>query len=428
MFREVIRIEKLSKFYRLGLIGGGTLQDDLSRKWAKFRGKPDPLMIVGEDGHNNRDGEYIWALRDINLEVKQGEILGIIGKNGSGKSTLLKILSKITAPTQGRVLIKGRVGSLLEVGTGFHPELTGKENIYLNGAILGMTQDEINGKIDEIIDFSGVELYIDTPTKRYSSGMLVRLAFAVAAHLDPEILMIDEVLAVGDASFQKKCIAKMKDISQLEGRTILFVSHNMEAVRNLCTRAILLKNGFKISEGNTEEIIKTYIIKAFSDDSNGIYTQFNDRDGSGELRINRIEILDENGNSSTGFYSGDEVIFNMYYKLRNNLSSLNDLRVVIDLHDAFGRKIFRLVNQNVGSAYNIKNKSGCFRCTLPKLPLSSGKYYLTIFIMQISPLKHIDTLEQFGSINVENGDYFGSGIIDEWPEMILVDQSWEHIE
>ena len=229
-----IKIEDLSKQYRLGLVSTRTLSHDLNRWWQiNIRGKEDPYLKIGEvnDRATRGDGEYVWALRDINLEVEQGEVLGIIGKNGAGKSTLLKILSKVTAPTTGTIKTKGRIASLLEVGTGFHYEMTGRENIYMNGAIMGMSKVEINRKLDEIIDFAGVERYIDTPVKRYSSGMIVRLGFAVAAHLEPEILVIDEVLAVGDAEFQKKAIGKMQDISKGNGRTVLFVSHNMGALQ-----------------------------------------------------------------------------------------------------------------------------------------------------------------------------------------------------
>ncbi|MGA9347278.1 MAG: ABC transporter ATP-binding protein [Anaerolineae bacterium] len=237
-----IRVENVSKYYRLGLIGGGTLHDDFERWWAKVRGKPDPLLKIGQEDHGHRQGEYIWALRDVSFEVQQGEVLGIIGRNGAGKSTLLKILSRVTAPTSGQVKIKGRVASLLEVGTGFHPELTGRENIYLNGAILGMKKAEIERKFDEIVAFAEIEKFIDTPVKRYSSGMYVRLAFAVAAHLEPEILLVDEVLAVGDAAFQKKCLGKMEEVGR-QGRTVLFVSHNMSAITRLCPQSIWLENG-----------------------------------------------------------------------------------------------------------------------------------------------------------------------------------------
>ncbi len=254
----VISVENLSKQYRLGAIGGRTLRADLSRWWAKRRGQPDPYLRIGQEDLRERYGETIWALRDINLQVRQGEILGIIGRNGAGKSTLLKILSRITAPTSGEVKVKGRIGSLLEVGTGFHPELTGRENVFLNGAILGMTKAEVTRKFDEIVDFAGIEQFIDTPVKRYSSGMYVRLAFAVAAHLEPEILIVDEVLAVGDAEFQKKCLGKMGDIAH-GGRTVLFVSHNMGAIHQICDQAMWIDAGKVRFRGSTAETVAEYL-------------------------------------------------------------------------------------------------------------------------------------------------------------------------
>ncbi|WP_298002672.1 ABC transporter ATP-binding protein [uncultured Anaerolinea sp.] len=255
----VISVEHLSKAYRLGQIGTGTFARDLEVWWAKLRGKPNPLLKIGQEDHGNRDGEIIWALKDVSFTVEQGEVLGIIGRNGAGKSTLLKILSRITAPTEGRVKVKGRIASLLEVGTGFHPELTGRENIYLNGAILGMSRREIDRKFDEIVAFAEIEPFIDTPVKRYSSGMYVRLAFAVAAHLDAEILLVDEVLAVGDAEFQKKCLGKMGEVSSQEGRTVLFVSHNMAAVVNLCPTSIFLENGTIKLREQSSKVIEEYL-------------------------------------------------------------------------------------------------------------------------------------------------------------------------
>ena len=259
MSNTVIQIENLSKQYRLGQVGTGTLSQDLNKIYHKLRGLEDPYLKIGEVNDRTQKGNsnYVWSLKDINLNVKQGEVLGIVGKNGAGKSTLLKILSKVTGPTTGSIKIKGRIASLLEVGTGFHPELTGKENIFQNGLILGMSKNEVQSKLDEIIEFSGVEKYINTPVKRYSSGMYVRLAFAVAAHLEPEILIVDEVLAVGDLEFQKKCLGKMENISN-QGRTIIFVSHNMAAMKLLCTRAILLENGQNIYEGSVDETINKY--------------------------------------------------------------------------------------------------------------------------------------------------------------------------
>lgn len=261
----ILKIENISKQYRLGLVGLGTLSHDLNRFWHKIRGKEDPYLKVGSinDRSVKASSEYVWALQDINFEVKRGEVLGIIGRNGAGKSTLLKLLSRVTAPTTGSIKTRGRIASLLEVGTGMHPELTGRENIFLNGAILGMTKAEISGKIDEIIEFSGCEMYIDTPVKRYSSGMRVRLGFAVAAFLEPEILVVDEVLAVGDAEFQKKAIGKMQDISSSGGRTVLFVSHNMSSVEALCTRVISLKNGAILDDGDPTEVIQNYLKSDF---------------------------------------------------------------------------------------------------------------------------------------------------------------------
>jgi lipopolysaccharide transport system ATP-binding protein len=302
MAETVIKIENLSKHYKLGLVGTGSLSHDLKRRWHLMLGKEDPFLKLGEENIRESKGtsDYVWALKDINFEVQKGEVLGIIGKNGAGKSTLLKILSRVTTPTTGEFKVKGRIASLLEVGTGFHPELTGRENTFLNGAILGMSKAEIRKKFDEIVAFSGVERYIDTPVKRYSSGMYVRLAFAVAAHLDPEILIIDEVLSVGDAEFQKKCLGKMKDVAG-EGRTVIFVSHNMEAVKKLCTRVLYLKHGHSIEIGDTKTIINRYL-GDLADETKVDY-QINSteriweneqRPGNSNVKINRLSLKDMN--------------------------------------------------------------------------------------------------------------------------------------
>ena len=263
-----VEFNNISKLYRLGLVSTGTLAHDLKRWWiTSVRGKEDPYLKIGETNDRSTKGEsdYVWALKDINFKVEQGDVVGIIGKNGAGKSTLLKLLSKVTAPTTGEIRAQGRIGSLLEVGTGFHSEMTGRENIYMNGAILGMTKSEITRKLDEIVDFSGCERYIDTPVKRYSSGMMVRLGFAVAAHLDPEILVVDEVLAVGDAEFQKKAIGKMQDVSRGEGRTVLFVSHNMAAVRKLCHHGVILEKGKVCFMGSANDAVDHYIGSSFNE-------------------------------------------------------------------------------------------------------------------------------------------------------------------
>lgn len=258
-----IKVENLSKAYQLGQFSTGTISKDLHRWWMLSRGKEDPFLKIGETNDRSKKGHgnFVWSLKDINFEIQRGDAVGIIGKNGAGKSTLLKILSQVTSPTTGKVKVKGRIASLLEVGTGFHPELTGKENIFLNGAILGMRKAEIQNKFDEIVDFSGVERYIDTPVKRYSSGMYVRLAFAVAAHLESEILIVDEVLAVGDAEFQEKCLGKMDSMSKSDGRTILFVSHNLSMIRELCSKGILLENGLVKSTGEISTVVDKYVEK-----------------------------------------------------------------------------------------------------------------------------------------------------------------------
>ncbi len=285
----VISIENVCKSYRLGTIGSGTLREDLQSWWHRVRGRPDPNLRL-DQAHLPVEGHVLWALQDVSLEVQQGEVLGIIGRNGAGKSTLLKILSRVTAPTSGRIRVKGRVASLLEVGTGFHPELTGRENVYLNGAILGMTRAEVARKFDEIVAFSEIEQFIDTPVKRYSSGMYVRLAFAVAAHLDPEILVVDEVLAVGDMAFQKKCLGKMGDVAGA-GRTVLFVSHNMTAIKTLCHRAILLRGGQLVADAEAERVVGEY---AHSHLTSGLVKNWDDikqAPGNEKIRIIGIQAI-----------------------------------------------------------------------------------------------------------------------------------------
>lgn len=289
---KVIKVENLSKLYNLGTIGTGTMSRDLERYWARLRGREDPFMIVGEtnDRTTKTESGVVWSLKDINFEIEQGDAVGIIGRNGAGKSTLLKILSRITSPTTGSIKTKGRIASLLEVGTGFHPELTGTENIYLNGAVLGMRKAEIKRKFDEIVEFSGVERYIDTPVKRYSSGMYVRLAFAVAAHLESEILIVDEVLAVGDAEFQKKCLGKMGEVSRGEGRTVLFVSHNMGAVSQLCSTLILLENGKIEFKGNVNDGYNIYQKHAANDFQREYVSLINDHIANQPAHISSINL------------------------------------------------------------------------------------------------------------------------------------------
>jgi lipopolysaccharide transport system ATP-binding protein len=293
-----IKAENISKLYRLGQVGTGTLAHDLNRFWHRVRGKEDPYLKIGESNDRTKKGEsdYVWSLQDINFEITQGDTVGIIGRNGAGKSTLLKLLSKVTSPTTGKIFTRGRIASLLEVGTGFHPEMTGRENIFLNGAILGMTRKEITRKFDEIVAFAGVDRYIDTPVKRYSSGMYVRLAFAVAAHLESEILIVDEVLAVGDAEFQKKCLGKMSDVSQKEGRTVLFVSHNMTAVKNLCKTGILLKNGRVQFAGQINEVVDYYFADETAKGIINNYWDFENAPGLEKIKVKSAYIQYEGQN------------------------------------------------------------------------------------------------------------------------------------
>jgi len=324
----VIKVENLTKEYRLGTISHGTLSQDLQSWWARLRGKEDPNSIISHQPSSLNSqpastlNPHFLALNDVSFEVKRGEILGIIGRNGAGKSTLLKILSKVTAPTSGVVKIKGRVASLLEVGTGFHPELTGRENVYLNGAILGMSKREIDKKFDEIVAFAEIDKFIDTPVKRYSSGMYVRLAFAVAAHLEPEILIIDEVLAVGDAQFQKKCLGKMGEVGK-EGRTVLFVSHNMGAISALCSRVLYLENGQKKSDGNVEKGVNNYL--KIGNLGKGFICVENIKDRSGDSKFSRIlsiQTLDKNREEAAIFKMGSKIIVKISLKLSEYIKNL----------------------------------------------------------------------------------------------------------
>lgn len=317
--QPIIKIENLSKQYRLGVVGTGTLSHDLKRWYYRVRGREDPYLKIGESNKQDKKSEsnYVWALKDINLEVMPGEVLGIIGKNGAGKSTLLKILSKVTGPTTGSISYNGRIGSLLEVGTGFHQELTGRENIFLNGAILGMTRSEIRGKLDEIVDFSGVERYIDTPVKRYSSGMMVRLGFAVAAHLEPEILVVDEVLAVGDAEFQKKAIGKMQDVSRNDGRTVLFVSHNMGSIRKLCAKGIVLKNGSISYCGNTKSAIGFYLEQ--NNYSNLGFEKRIEPNPNRDFQLIYACLKNENGQLQSSFECDEDIIISLTIRITNKI-------------------------------------------------------------------------------------------------------------
>jgi lipopolysaccharide transport system ATP-binding protein len=378
----VISVENLWKQYRYGVLSHRALYKDLQSWWARFRGREDPNLPVGNPSpityHQepvSDDADHFWALRDINFEVKRGEVLGIIGKNGAGKSTLLKIMSRVTAPTKGQINIKGRVASLLEVGTGFHPELTGRENIFLNGAILGMTKDEIRRKFDEIVAFAEIDKFIDTPVKRYSSGMYVRLAFAVAAHLEPETLVVDEVLAVGDASFQKKCIGKMGDVSK-EGRTVLFVSHNMASIQKLCSKSILLDNGYLEMYGSTEHIITHYLSHQGTQPVNNNLQNY--RSGWAIPLIESARMLNTENQETNKFPLGSGFIFEIIFK-SNHMLKKPVLGIVIN-HPSLGTiggVNMRMTDFEIGGG---PHTSGIMRCIINRLPLLQGYYTADIWL------------------------------------------------
>ncbi|RAR46600.1 ABC transporter ATP-binding protein [Flavobacterium lacus] len=401
MSTTILKVQNISKQYRLGKIGTGTLSHDLNRWWHTVRGKEDPYLKIGEANDRSVKGnsQYVLALQDISFEVKQGEVLGIIGKNGAGKSTLLKILSRVTAPSTGTIKTRGRIASLLEVGTGFHPEMTGRENIYLNGAILGMTKKEIDTKLEEIIDFSGCERYIDTPVKRYSSGMTVRLAFAVAAHLEPEILVVDEVLAVGDAEFQKKAIGKMQDISKGEGRTVLFVSHNMAAVKSLCTRAVVIKNGMITFDGGVDDAIQFYLKEST------VHTaikEIKERKGSGIIKIIDVEVF---GNS-IGILPQTGQPFHIEFALSNPKGiTSNQMRFDLRIDDHMGQRI-AWMSDSVLPKQSF-NTSQRVQFMIPKLNLNHGLYYVTTHISVNNEVS--DWIQNAFSFEVTEGDYYGSG-------------------
>jgi lipopolysaccharide transport system ATP-binding protein len=370
MPETVVSVENLSKSYQLGVIGTGTFYGDLIRWWAKQRGKPDPYLKIGDADHGNRMGETIWALKDISFDVQRGEAVGIIGRNGAGKSTLLKTLSQVTAPTTGIIRVRGRIASLLEVGTGFHPELTGRENIFLNGAILGMRRPEIARKFDEMVAFAGVEQFIDTPVKRYSSGMYVRLAFAVAAHLEPEILIVDEVLAVGDADFQKKCLGKMDDVAHKEGRTILFVSHNMGMINSLCNRAILLDAGVALCDGQVSEAISRYYNNGKSSPFAVDYSHLSSPPGDEYASLLEGRIEDEDGNPAGEVDINTSFVVKMKYQLKKDVPVSPYANIHVD--NSHGQAVFVTGSPRILPV----NRAGIYEatCTIPGNLLNNDTY------------------------------------------------------
>ncbi|RPF47021.1 lipopolysaccharide transport system ATP-binding protein [Thermodesulfitimonas autotrophica] len=404
-----IRVQGLSKRYRIGQREPyRALRDVLARGLtAPFRATASVFRRSGPNGNGIRDENYIWALKDVSFEVKRGEVVGIIGRNGAGKSTLLKILSRITEPTEGYAEIHGRVGSLLEVGTGFHPELTGRENIYLNGAILGMKKKEIDRKFDEIVAFAEVEKFIDTPVKHYSSGMYVRLAFAVAAHLEPEILLVDEVLAVGDAAFQKKCLGKMGDVAK-EGRTVLFVSHNMAAVEHLCGKALLMEKGKIIEQSDSQSVINYYLAKVLPSAIGKVpLSERTDRSGNGRIRLTSFHVEDHKGNRLEVVRSGMDLVFVFGFRCQEGQIPTN-VDIGFSLHSDKDQMLFVLYSSYVGQTFETVPSEGAFRCYVPHFPISRGRYRIGARVT-VNGEEADWPQDGVGYLDVEDGDFYGTG-------------------
>ncbi|MBU0697438.1 MAG: ABC transporter ATP-binding protein [Bacteroidetes bacterium] len=409
----VIEVTDVSKAYQLGQINTGTLSTDLHRWWALKRGKEDPFLRIGEtnDRTTASEGNVVWSLKDINFNIHEGDSVGIIGRNGAGKSTLLKLMSRITEPTTGKIKIKGKIASLLEVGTGFHPELSGRDNIFLNGAILGMKKAEIKQKFDEIVDFSGVERYIDTPVKRYSSGMYVRLAFAVAAHLDSEILIVDEVLAVGDAEFQNKCLSKMNELGHKSGRTIIFVSHNMTAIKALCTTSLYLNKGNMISYDSTSQIIQEYLTSSSPViSSDGIIPSDSSLHGTGDARFVKILTINQNKTFEKNFHFGDKILLEIEIDVFKEL-----LDVILGVHilTVYGEKLAMIIPDQ-----NYKPSSfseGRHRMTIGLNDrLMPGEYSFSLTISYLYTGQDIDVVENVSNITISK-DSVDTNLQYPWP-------------
>lgn len=404
MSNIAIQFDHVGKLYHLGLVGTGTLSHDLNRWWkTSVLGKEDPYLKIGETNDRSKKGssDFVWALKDITFDVEQGDVVGIIGKNGAGKSTLLKLLSRITTPTVGTIRAKGRIGSLLEVGTGFHPEMTGRENIYMNGSIMGMTRSEISRKLDEIVDFAGVERYLDTPVKRYSSGMKVRLGFAVAAYLEPEILVVDEVLAVGDAEFQKKAIGKMQEVSQGGGRTVLFVSHNMGSVRRLCTKGILLENGTVKFSGNVGDTIQHYLSNEVVQDS------FEGVDGDESiLYLKKAKIC---SSDNTIFYNSSTIMIQFEVCIKKQISSLV---IGFNLYSQFQYPLARADYNDENNLPSLEPGTYLFCFEIPPYTLSNGSYKIAFDIAERRFRRYSSEKSNLSFTIVQGEDCFGNAFAE----------------
>ena len=407
MSNIAIQFDHVGKLYHLGVVGTGTLSHDLNRWWkTSVLRKEDPYLKIGETNDRSKKGssEYVWALKDISFDVEQGDVVGIIGKNGAGKSTLLKLLSRITSPTTGTIRAKGRIGSLLEVGTGFHPEMTGRENIYMNGSIMGMTRSEITRKLDEIVDFAGVERYLDTPVKRYSSGMTVRLGFAVAAFMEPEILVVDEVLAVGDAEFQKKAIGKMQDVSQGGGRTVLFVSHNMTSVRHLCKKGVLLENGTVKFRGDVNDVIDQYLLSSNSSNSVPLRSLKRSIKGTEIIRFSDYQFLDEKDNAIIPM-CGKYLKIRLFFELTKDV--VRNCRLSIGIWNLYGDPMITLPTDVSMEPFNISRQKLYVDCVIPKLPLTGGRYKLALWAGENGQMS--DFINGDLNFEVSDGDYYNQG-------------------
>ena len=402
-----IEFNHVSKQYRLGLVSTGTLSHDLNRFWqTKILRREDPYLKIGEtnDRASKGESEYVWALRDIDFKVEQGDVVGIIGRNGAGKSTLLKLLSRVTSPSTGTIRARGRIASLLEVGTGFHPEMTGRENIYMNGSIMGMRKAEIDRKLDEIVDFSGCERYLDTPVKRYSSGMTVRLGFAIAAHLEPDILVVDEVLAVGDAEFQKKAVGKMQDVAHGQGRTVLFVSHNMRAVRNLCKSAIVLENGCIALRGSSDLGVEYYMQSASRPDKNlSVSTAPRSGKCSGKVRFTDVKIFNGDGEESDP-HCGKKMVLRLFYSAFENCVNCE---IAVGVCDLYGSRVFSFPSHLTMSNFNVTKGGHFIDLVLPRLTLSPGNYLLALRFWENGVTT--DFIEYSQKLTVLDDDFFGTG-------------------
>ncbi|OHB53531.1 MAG: hypothetical protein A2Y10_12395 [Planctomycetes bacterium GWF2_41_51] len=419
MNQTVIKIEGLSKTYCIRQVGTGTLCHDLNRLWHKIRGKEDPYLKIGEVNDRSSQGQTCFskALDEISFDILQGQILGIIGRNGAGKSTLLKIISKITTPSTGIVKLKGKVASLLEVGTGFRTDLTGRENIFLNGTIMGMGAKEIKQKLDEIVDFAGVSRYLDTPVKRYSSGMLVRLGFAVAAFLEPDILIVDEVLAVGDAEFRKKAIGKLGEISHDRNRTVLFVSHNMGAIKSICDRTIVLNKGQLVFDGETDLAIQHYL-NDVSTVSDVDLANRSDRNGNGQLRFEDFTMTNKMDESIPVVCTGMHIKFNFNIDVKE---ALKKTKVFATFRSSSGYTLFICSNFFSNDFYDLEPGKYKITMDLPRFPLSSGQYAIDLKVTSGKTV--LDEIESAVTLDVENGDFFGSGRIVTSKNGVLIDHT-----